>query len=86
MSSTFLYSQGPQGGNPQEERLFLNRTEMAALCRVSISSLGRYAQKDIWPFCAFVRFGRRMVYPVSLIKEMEDKARGHAGLEREAEK
>jgi hypothetical protein len=82
MSKTFhSYSRGSQ-----EEKLFLNRTEMAALCRVSLSTLARGVRTHKWPFCAFIRLGKRMVYPVSLIDEMEAKAKVHAGLEREVKK
>jgi hypothetical protein len=51
-----------------EEQRFLSRKELAYACHVSIATMadGR------WPYSAYIRISpHRMVYPASLIREIE---------------
>jgi hypothetical protein len=68
------------------EKPFLSRKELAFVCRVSLSTLARGIRDARWPYCAYVRISpRRIVYPASLVKEIEEKAGIQAGLKKEVE-
>jgi predicted DNA-binding transcriptional regulator AlpA len=69
MSNTLtLYTQN-------EEQRFLRRKEMAYMCHVSLSTLNRGIRDGEWPFSAYIRISpRRVVYPVSILREIEERA------------
>jgi hypothetical protein len=50
---------------------FLTREEFSGILDVSVSTLVRGIKEDKWPFNAYVKIGRRIRYPASVIKELE---------------
>lgn len=53
---------------------FLSRTQFAQRLGISISTLDRGIRDQLWPFNRYVRIGRRMLFPIKLLQEIEEKA------------
>jgi predicted DNA-binding transcriptional regulator AlpA len=53
---------------------FLSRNEFAKAVGISPSSLYRRAKQKVWPFNAYITVGSRVLYPASLIEELEGQA------------
>jgi predicted DNA-binding transcriptional regulator AlpA len=54
---------------------FLTAKELAATLRISQSTLFRLKAAKVYPFTVYVRIGRRVFFPASLLEDMEQTAR-----------
>jgi predicted DNA-binding transcriptional regulator AlpA len=50
---------------------FLSRDEFSDKLGISKSSLYRRAKQNVWPFNAYITVGSRVLYPASLLDELE---------------
>jgi hypothetical protein len=57
---------------------FISKKEFSVLSGVSISTIDRGIRDHVWPYSQFVKVGSRVLYPLSLLSEMEMKAAQNA--------
>jgi hypothetical protein len=53
---------------------FLTKREFCNILCISLTSLDRGIKSNEWPFSNYVRIGKRILYPYSLIAEIEASA------------
>jgi predicted DNA-binding transcriptional regulator AlpA len=58
------------------ENRFLTRTEFSKALGVSTSTISRGIKNETWPFNAYIRIGDHIRYPIALVTELIQKARG----------
>jgi hypothetical protein len=54
---------------------FLSKTDFATAVGVSLSSLNRGIKAGRWPYSQHIHLGARVLFPASLLDELEDRAR-----------
>jgi hypothetical protein len=53
------------------EKRFYSRQEICHILGISLSSLNRGVRNKTWPFCKFVRIGNRILFPNTLLDEIQ---------------
>jgi hypothetical protein len=57
---------------------FISKNEFSKLASVSVSTVDRGIRNHVWPYCQFIKIGSRVLYPASLLAEMEGRAAQNA--------
>lgn len=57
---------------------FISKIDFAKSIGVSISTVDRGIRNHQRPYCQFVKIGSRVLYPASLLAELEERALQHA--------
>jgi predicted DNA-binding transcriptional regulator AlpA len=56
------------------EKKFISRLEFSKELGISLSTVDRGIRNNEWPFCNYVKIGRRVLYPVALIEEIRQRS------------
>jgi hypothetical protein len=55
-------------------KAFISRSQFAHELGVSLSTVSRGSRRGIYPFSMSVKIGRRVLYPSSLLEELQELA------------
>jgi len=53
---------------------FYTTSELAKVLKVSMSTVARGIRNSTYPFNCYIRIGRKILYPVSLVVELQERA------------
>jgi hypothetical protein len=56
------------------ESKFLSKVELSRVLRVSMSTITRGVKRNAWPFNAYIKVGKQIRYPASLLVLIERRA------------
>jgi predicted DNA-binding transcriptional regulator AlpA len=65
---------------------FISKRQFSNFTGISISTIDRGIKEQTWPFNKCIRIGRRVLYPFSVLAEMEAKAAENAAASKVEEK
>ncbi|MDR2245855.1 MAG: hypothetical protein LBE17_04135 [Treponema sp.] len=65
------------------QKAWLTRKELAYHLRISLSSVDRGIRSNRWPFNNRVKVGGKVLFPISILSEIEAKAKSDAAITRE---
>jgi hypothetical protein len=65
------------------QKVFISQEEICSLIGISRSTWLRQRRAGKWPASNFVRIGRRILYPYSLLEELRAKAGNQASAKPE---